>query len=83
MSEDNVQEPSFDEAVEQLEKLVEEMESGELVLDDLIRKFEDGAKLVHVCQRHLKDAELKIEKLKEDIKDFEVEPLEVDPENPE
>ncbi len=78
MTEKNDPTPPFDEAVSQLEELVESMESGELSLDELIRRFEHGAKLVHLCQRHLKDAELKIEKLKDDLQGFDLEPLDPD-----
>ncbi len=55
---------SFEDALAQLEKIVESMESGEVPLAELLAKFEEGNKLLKVCELRLKDAELKIEQLK-------------------
>ncbi len=55
---------SFEEALKQLEAIVEAMESGDTPLADLLQKFEQGSKLVALCESRLKDAELKIELLK-------------------
>jgi exodeoxyribonuclease VII small subunit len=55
---------SFEDALRQLESIVEAMESGEVPLAELLAKFEDGTKLLKVCEARLKDAELKIEQLK-------------------
>lgn len=55
---------SFEAALEKLEAIVESMESGEVPLADLLAKFEEGTKLLKVCEGRLKDAELKIEQLK-------------------
>ncbi len=55
---------SFEDALTQLEQIVETMESGEVPLAELLAKFEDGNKLLKVCESRLKDAELKIEQLK-------------------
>lgn len=57
---------SFEEALSQLEGLVRAMEDGEIPLSDLIAKYEQGTKLLSLCQNRLKDAELKIELLKQD-----------------
>ena len=57
-------EPSFEEALGRLEAIVESMESGEVPLAELIARFEEGGKLLQVCESRLKDAELKIELLK-------------------
>jgi len=40
------------------------MEQGDIPLADLLAKYEEGAKLLRACESRLKDAELKIEKLK-------------------
>ena len=56
--------PSFETALTQLESIVESMESGEIPLAELLAKFEDGNKLLKICEARLKDAELKIEILK-------------------
>jgi exodeoxyribonuclease VII small subunit len=55
---------SFEDALEKLEAIVESMESGDVPLADLLAKFEDGTKLLKVCEGRLKEAELKIEQLK-------------------
>jgi exodeoxyribonuclease VII small subunit len=55
---------SFETALEKLEAIVESMESGEIPLAELLAKFEEGTRLLKVCESRLKDAELKIEQLK-------------------
>jgi exodeoxyribonuclease VII small subunit len=55
---------SFETALSKLEAIVESMESGEVPLAELLAKYEDGTKLLKVCEARLKDAELKIEQLK-------------------
>ena len=55
---------SFEDALGKLETIVESMESGDVPLADLLAKFEEGTKLLKVCENRLKDAELKIEVLK-------------------
>ena len=57
-------EPAFEEALERLEHLVEAMENGDTPLAELVAKFEEGDKLMRVCEKRLSEAELKIEKLK-------------------
>lgn len=55
---------SFEAALGQLETIVEAMEAGEVPLAELLAKYEQGTKLLKVCETRLKDAELKIEQLK-------------------
>jgi exodeoxyribonuclease VII small subunit len=55
---------SFETALGKLESIVESMESGDVPLAELLAKFEEGNKLLKVCETRLKDAELKIEQLK-------------------
>lgn len=54
----------FEEALEQLESLVSAMEDGAIPLADLVAKYQEGTRLLKVCQTRLKDAELKIELIK-------------------
>jgi exodeoxyribonuclease VII small subunit len=56
--------PSFEEALNRLEAVVESMESGDVPLADLLAKFDEGNKLLKMCEMRLKEAELKIELLK-------------------
>jgi exodeoxyribonuclease VII small subunit len=55
---------SFEAALTKLEAVVESMESGEVPLAELLSKFEQGNKLLKLCEGRLKEAELKIEQLK-------------------
>ena len=55
---------TFEGALTRLESVVESMESGEVPLADLLAKFEEGNKLLKICEGRLKEAELKIEQLK-------------------
>ena len=55
---------SFETALHKLETIVESMESGEVPLAELLAKFEEGNKLLKLCEARLKEAELKIEQLK-------------------
>jgi exodeoxyribonuclease VII small subunit len=54
-------EPNFEGAMDRLEKIVEQMESGKLPLEDLIVCYEEGMKLIKICQERLANAEQKIE----------------------
>lgn len=56
----------FEEALKKLESIVEQMESGELPLETMTARFEEGVRLVKTCQRRLEEAELKISKLEKD-----------------
>jgi exodeoxyribonuclease VII small subunit len=56
--------PSFEQALSRLEAVVEAMEAGDIPLSELLAKFEEGSKLLKICETRLKEAELKIEILK-------------------
>jgi len=53
----------FEAALGELETIVGEMENGELPLDQLIERYEEGMKLVKLCNLKLAEAEQKIEVL--------------------
>ena len=53
----------FEEALHKLETLVEAMESGDLPLETLLARYEEGVKLTKICQDKLAEAELKIQQL--------------------
>ena len=52
--------------LKELENLLEELESGELDLDEALKKFEKGIILSRECQKTLENAELKIQVLMDD-----------------
>ncbi|MBU8901349.1 MAG: exodeoxyribonuclease VII small subunit [Victivallales bacterium] len=56
----------FEQALEELEKLVDDMEQGELPLDDMIKHFERGTLLSKLCRQKLSRLEKKIEVLVKD-----------------
>jgi exodeoxyribonuclease VII small subunit len=55
--------PKFEEGLAGLEKLVDELENGELGLDEAMRRFEKGVKLSAQLQAALETAQRKVEKL--------------------
>ena len=54
---------SIESKLNDLEKILEELESGNLELDESLKKFEKGVKLSRECQKTLEEAELKIKVL--------------------
>ena len=53
----------FEDSLRQLEALVSRMESGEMKLDDMIKSFEEGRRLVKACQDELASVRQRIEKV--------------------
>jgi exodeoxyribonuclease VII small subunit len=71
----------FEKALEDLEKIVEAMESGELTLDQALKKYEEGVGLVRACQSKLIETEKKIEILTRTL-DGSLKKEAFDPEKP-
>lgn len=67
---------NFEQAIEELEGIAQELESGKLNLDDSIKKFEDGMKLSKKCTEYLENAEKKITVLIENKGEFSEENFE-------
>jgi len=67
--------PDFEAALAELETLVEKMESGEQSLEDALASFQHGIELTRTCQRGLKEAEQKVEKLMKLSVDSGTEPF--------
>lgn len=67
--------PSFEEALGRLESIVDSMEQGQVPLAELIAQYEEGTKLLKVCEARLKDAELKIDQLKKTRDAVALEPF--------
>ena len=51
---------TFENALNELETIIEKLESGSPTLDNMMQLFEDGMKLMKVCQEHLSKAEGRI-----------------------
>lgn len=67
---------TFESALESLEKIVKELESGNEKLDDAINKYSEAMKLAKFCSEKLKDATDKVNKILTEtgeLKDFNVE----------
>ena len=58
-------EKSFEQSLAQLEKIVRELESGDLPLEKAIKKFEEGVQLSKWCSRKLEETEKRINLLME------------------
>jgi exodeoxyribonuclease VII small subunit len=56
-------EPTFEEALAELEAIVDQLERGDLSLQDSLQSFERGVALTAVCQRALSQAEQRVEML--------------------
>ena len=63
MTETSPTPPSFETALRRLEELVNDMESGRLGLEDMIKAFEEGQKLAAFCGEQLGGIEKRIEML--------------------
>jgi exodeoxyribonuclease VII small subunit len=61
---DKITKLSFESALTKLEAIVDSMEQGEVPLAELLARYEDGTRLLKICEGRLKEAEMKIEKLK-------------------
>lgn len=55
--------PDFESSLDELEKIVQRLESGDLSLDNSLKDFERGIELTRSCQDALKKAEQKVQKL--------------------
>ncbi len=64
METDKTAKLSFEVALTKLETIVDSMEQGDVPLAELLGKYEDGTKLLKICEARLQEAELKIEKLR-------------------
>ncbi len=57
--------PHFEKALAELETLVDDMEQGNLSLEESLKRFEKGIALSSECQQALQNAELKVRELVE------------------
>jgi exodeoxyribonuclease VII small subunit len=69
--------PKFEEHLARLEKIVEELEGGDLTLDDSLARYEEGVKALKKCYEILRDAEKRVEiLLKSDEGELKTAPFE-------
>jgi len=63
MSESKAQTSSFESSLKDLEKIVAELEKGELPLESQLKSFEKGVALSRECMSRLEEIERRVEKL--------------------
>lgn len=71
----NKNELNFEEKIKKLESIVSELESGEVLLDDAIKKYTEAMKLSKECSDKLNDVSEKVNKILNEngsLEDFEV-----------
>ncbi len=69
---------SFEDAIEKLEKIVSELENGDLSLAESLHRYETGVKLTRLCSNRLEKAEEKIEIIKEEAGEIQLENYEIE-----
>ena len=69
---------NFEKAMTQLEELVDDMEQGDLPLEDALKHFEKGISLASDCQQALSKAEQKVTQLIEKHGELLEKPFEID-----
>ncbi|OPX36014.1 MAG: exodeoxyribonuclease VII small subunit [Desulfobacteraceae bacterium 4484_190.1] len=75
-------EQKFEDAMKKLEEIVQNLESGDLPLEDALNVFEEGTKLSKFCSSKLEEAEKRVNVLVRDVNGkYNLEPFEVDGES--
>ena len=69
---------SFEAGLEELEKIVKDMESGDLPLERALELFERGMKLSDTCRKQLEEAETRVEILMKRAGDVQPQPFKTD-----
>lgn len=67
--------PRFEESLQELEKLVERLEQGDISLEESLKAFERGVQLTRVCQKALQEATQKIQVLLEEEGQIQLKPF--------
>ena len=68
--------PKFEECLQQLEKIVQELEKGDVPLERSLTLFEEGMQLSNSCRKELEQAEGKVEILLKSNGKLQAEPFE-------
>lgn len=76
-SEAEKQPQGFEDALTELESLVETLEQGELTLEQSLTAFERGVKLTRSCRKSLDEAEQRVRILTGESPDAEPEPFDI------
>lgn len=68
--------PKFEECIQRLEKIVDQLEKGEIPLEQALKLFEEGVELSNSCRKELEEAEGKVEILLKQNGKLHPEPFE-------
>lgn len=69
--------PSFDDGLDRLEALVQQLEAGHLSLEESLQRFEEGVALSAALQQQLSEAQRRVEVLRQGLAgEYKAEPLE-------
>ena len=71
-------EMKFEDAMKRIEEIVNQLEKGDLPLEQALERFEEAIKLAKICQAKLEDAQQRISKLVCEGEDFRLEPFETE-----
>lgn len=80
MPEEKTSSPTFETSLEELERIVKELERGDLPLEQSLALFENGMRLSAECKRQLEEAESRVEILMK--KGSELVAVPFDPDKP-
>ena len=69
---------TFEDQIEKLEQIVQELEKGDLSLEDSVNKFEEGIKISKECNKTLEEAEKKITILVKEQEEVKEEDFKID-----
>lgn len=72
---------NFEEAMEKLEKITQDLEEGNLPLEESLEKFEEGMRLVNFCEKKLEEMEKRIRLLVKNEGELKLEPWQPDRKN--
>ena len=67
--------PKFEECLDRLEKIVDQLEKGDIPLEQALKLFEEGVQLSNSCRKELEDAEGKVEILLKQNGKLQAEPF--------
>jgi exodeoxyribonuclease VII small subunit len=68
----------FEDALKRLEDIVKKMESGDIPLDEALKSFEEGVRLIRFCSAKLEETERRVEMLLGKEDGVELKPFEGD-----
>ncbi|MFK7760737.1 MAG: exodeoxyribonuclease VII small subunit [Candidatus Midichloriaceae bacterium] len=81
MSVNNVSKLTFEQSMKRLEEIIDNLESGNVELENAINLYTEGIKLQEHCKNKLENAKLKIEKIVKDKEGINTESVNINDEN--